>query len=43
MQNPRLYNHSGAVLSHGGAPTCNYGEVVVLRTAQTTKNGGKQF
>ncbi|QCE10502.1 hypothetical protein DEO72_LG10g1732 [Vigna unguiculata] len=43
MQNPRLSNHGGGVLSHGGAPICNCGEVAVLRTARTTKNGGKQF
>jgi len=43
MQNSRLSNHGGGVLSHGGAPICNCGQVVVLRTARTTKNGGKQF
>jgi len=43
MKNSRLSNHGGAVFSHGGALTCNCGEVVVLRTARTTKNGGKQF
>ncbi|QCD78911.1 hypothetical protein DEO72_LG1g2547 [Vigna unguiculata] len=42
-QNPRLSNHGGGVLSHGGALICNCGEVAVLRTARTTKNGRKQF
>jgi len=43
MQNPKLSNHDGAIFSHSGAPTCNCGEVVVLRTTRTTKNGGKKF
>jgi len=43
MQNPRLSSHSGGFFSHGGEPTCNCGEVVVLRTTWTTKNGRRQF
>jgi len=49
-QNPSLSRHDGGFSSHGGgfsyhggAPTCNCGQIVVLRTAQTAKNGGRQF
>jgi len=43
MQNQSLSCNSGGYRGLGEAPTCNCRVEVVLRTARTIKNGGRQF
>ncbi|QCD94935.1 uncharacterized protein LOC114180910 [Vigna unguiculata] len=43
MRNQSLSCNSGGCRGLGEAPTCNCGVEVVLRTARTVKNGGREF